>query len=112
MKGKKTGRAKITISTPSGKATPVTLTVTVKKAPSSLKAKAGKKTLKKGKTTKVKAVLPKNTASNKIIYRSSNKKIATVNSKGVVKAKKRGTVKIKVKAFNGKSGTVKIKVKA
>lgn len=112
LKGKKTGKAKITISTPSGKATPVTLTVTVKKAPSSLKAKAGKKTLKKGKTTKVKAVLPKNTASNKIIYRSSNKKIATVNSKGVVKAKKRGSVKIKVKAFNGKSGSVKIKVKA
>lgn len=109
--GKKTGTAKITISTPSGKATPVTLTVTVKKAPSSVKAKAGKKTLKKGKTTKVKAVLPKNSASNKITFHSSNKKIATVNSKGVVKAKKKGTVKIKVKAFNGKAGTVKIKVK-
>lgn len=109
--GKKTGTAKITISTPSGKAAPVTLTLTVKKAPSSVKAKAGKKTLKKGKTTKVKAVLPKNSASNKITFHSSSKKIATVNSKGVVKAKKKGTVKIKVKAFNGKTGIVKIKVK-
>lgn len=112
LKGAKAGTAKITISTPSGKATPVTLTVTVKKAPSSVKAKAGKKTLKKGKTTKVTAVLPKNSASNKITFQSSNKKIATVNSKGVVKAKKKGTVKIKVKTFNGKTGTVKIKVKS
>lgn len=109
--GKKTGTAKITISTPSGKAAPVTLKVTVKKAPSSVKAKAGKKTLKKGRTTKVKAVLPKNSASNIIAFHSSNKKIATVNSKGVVKAKKKGTVKIKVKTYNGKKGTVKIKVK-
>lgn len=109
--GMKTGTTKITISTPSGKAAPVTLTVTVKKAPSSVKAKAGKKVLKKGKTIRVKAVLSKNSASRKITYTSSNKKIATVNSKGVVKAKKKGTVKIKVKTYNGKTGTVKIRVK-
>lgn len=107
--GKKKGSAKITISSSSGKT--ATVAVTVKKAPSSVKVKAGKKTIKKGKTTKIKVTLSKKSASYKITYRSSNKKIATVNSKGVVKGKKKGTVKIKVKTYNGKTGTVKIRVK-
>lgn len=107
--GKKKGVAKITISSSSGKT--ATVNVTVKKAPSSVKVKAGKKTIKKGKTTKIKVTLSKKSASYKITYRSSNKKVATVNSKGVVKGKKKGTVKIKVKTYNGKTGTVKIRVK-
>lgn len=107
--GKKTGTAKITVSSSSGGTT--SASVTVKKAPSSVKVKAGKSTLKKGKTTSLKVTLPKNSASYKITYQSSNKKIAAVNSKGVVTAKKKGTVKIKVKTFNGKTKTIKIKVK-
>lgn len=107
--GKKTGTAKITLTASSGKSASVT--VTVKKAPSSVKAKAGKKILKKGKTTRIKVILSKKSASYKITYQSTNKKVATINSKGVVKARKKGTVKIKVKTFNGKTCTVKIKVK-
>lgn len=107
--GKKTGTAKITLTATFGKSASVT--VTVKKAPSSVKARAGKKTLKKGKTTRIKVSLSKKSASYQITYQSSNKKVATVNSKGVVKARKKGTAKIKVKTFNGKKATVKIKVK-
>ncbi len=44
-------------------------------------------------------------------WRSSNKKIATVNSKGVIKAgKKTGTAKITVTLKSGKKATLKVKV--
>ena len=42
--------------------------------------------------------------TEKITYKSSNTKIATVSTKGVIKAKKKGTVTITVK-----SGDVKVR---
>lgn len=48
------------------------------------------------------------TSKNKVTYKTSNKKIATVSSKGVIKAKKAGTSTITVKSG---SKTVKVKVK-
>ena len=55
-------------------------------------------------------------ANKKLVWTTSNKKYATVNSKGVVTAKKAGkgrTVKITAKATDGskKSASVKIKIK-
>ena len=47
------------------------------------------------------------TSMEKITFKSSNNKVATVNSKGVITAKKKGKVTITVKS--GKK-TVKIKV--
>ena len=44
-------------------------------------------------TVKVKSVKPAN-ASKSVTWKSSDKKIATVTSKGVVKGLKKGTVKI------------------
>ncbi len=44
-------------------------------------------------------------------WSSSNKKVATVSSKGKVKAKKEGTATIKVKATNGKNYKCKVTVK-
>ena len=70
-----------------------------------------KKKLKKGQTCKVKVTLPKGTASNVLKYSSSNKKVVTVNSKGVVKAKKKGTAYIKVTTFNKITKKVKVTVK-
>ena len=53
-------------------------------------------TVKKGKTVTLKAtVLPKKAAnSTKIVWKTSNNKIATVSSKGKVKSKKAGKVTI------------------
>ena len=64
-------------------------------------------TLKKGKTASLKATAFPN---SKITYKTSNKKIATVTSKGVVKGVKKGTATISVTA-NGKTVKVKVTVK-
>ncbi len=86
--------------------------ITVKKAPTKItKVTPAKKTLKKGKSCKLKVTLPKGSASNKITFTSSKRKVATVSSKGVVKAKKKGTTVITVKTFNKKTKKVKITVK-
>ena len=60
------------------------------------------KQIAKGKTFKIKAtVAPKNT-DDKVTYKSSDKKIATVTSKGVVKGKKKGTATITVQSGSEK----------
>ena len=71
--------------------------------------------LKKGKTFKLQAVQVTNgkPIQNhvKIKYESTNKKVATVNSKGVIKAKKKGTCYIYVYAQNGVYKRIKVTVK-
>ena len=79
--------------------------ITVKAA--TLKLKKASATIKQGKTVTIKATA---TPKAKITYTSKNKKIATVNSKGVVKGLKKGTTKITVKA-NGVTKTFKVTVK-
>lgn len=100
--GKKAGTTKITVTF--GKYKKV-LTVKVKKPSFSLVKSSAN--LKKGKkvTIKVKAA-----PASKVTYKSSNTKVATVNSKGVVTAKKKGTAKITVKC-NGITKTFKVTVK-
>ncbi|MBQ6844838.1 MAG: Ig domain-containing protein [Agathobacter sp.] len=68
--------------------------------------------LKKGKTVKLKAtVKPAKSTQKKLVWSSSNKKVATVNSKGVVKGIKNGTSTITVKVKGTKlKATCKIKV--
>lgn len=68
-------------------------------------------TVKKGKTKQLPIYFNKNSYSNKLTFISSNKKIATVSSKGKVKAKKKGKCKITVKTYNGKKAVATIKVK-
>ena len=65
-------------------------------------------TLKKGKSIQLGAIL-NNCKDKKIKWTSSKKKIATVSSKGKVKAKKKGTTTIK--AYNSSGLVAKIKVK-
>lgn len=55
-------------------------------------------TITKGKTSTLKPVLAPVTSQDKITYKTSDSKIATVTSKGVVKGIKPGTAKITVKA--------------
>ena len=71
------------------------------------------KTLTVGKSLTVKTTVSPSSAKKSISYKSSNKKIATVSSKGKVKAKKPGTAKITVtvKGKNNKKKTAWFKVK-
>ena len=112
--GKKAGKAVITITTANGLSKKVRIQV-MKKPVKKLTVKAGKRNLKKGKKLKlkVKAKPGKKLASTQYCWKSSNKKIAAVSAKGVVKTKKKGTVKITVYATDGsgKKKNVKIKVK-
>ena len=57
-----------------------------------------KKTITKGKTYTLKPQLYPSGAIAKITYTTSNKSIATVDSKGKITAKKKGTAVITVKA--------------
>jgi uncharacterized protein YjdB len=107
--GKKVGTAVITVTTSNGKTAKAT--ITVKAAPDSVTlSKSGTVTLKRGKTLKLKATLPKKTASA-LTWKSSKPKIASVDQKGVVRALKKGTAVITVKTFNGKTAKVTIRVK-
>lgn len=67
--------------------------------------------VKKGKTCKLsKLVSVKDKYSSYIKYSSSNKKIATVSSSGVIKARKKGRVRITIKGIAGSSTSCLIKV--
>lgn len=100
--GKKVGTAKITVKV--GK---YSKTVTIKVKKGTLKLAKSSASIQKGKTVTIKATP---SPSGKVTYKSSNKKVATVNSKGVVTGKKKGTAKITV-TCNGVSKTFKVTVK-
>ena len=81
-----------------------------KKLTATIKLNATSIKLQKKQTTKKIRVAMANGDSVRS-WRSSNKKIATVNSKGVIKAgKKTGTAKITVTLMSGKKATLKVKV--
>jgi len=107
--GKKAGTSKITVKGNGGKN--ATIIVTVKKAPDKVSFAKTNASLETGDTLKLKARLPKNTASYKLIWRSSNKTVATVDSKGKITAVGAGTAKITVTTFNKKKATCKVTVK-
>lgn len=94
---KKVGKVTITVQSGKQKAT---VTLTVKKAPAlkAIKNVPTKKTITKGKTYTLKPQLYPSGAIAKITYTTSNKSIATVDSKGKITAKKKGTTVITVKA--------------
>ncbi len=102
VKAKKAGKVNITVQVGNHKQV-VKITVkkpTMKLVKSSAKLKKGKKV-----TIKVKAA-----PVSKVTFKISNKKVATVSSKGVVKAKKKGTATITVKC-NGITKKFKVTVK-
>lgn len=97
--GKKAGTVKLTFKLASGYEK--TITVKVQKKVVATTAITGlfkKVTIKKGKKITLKPIFEPITSVQKITYQSSNKKVATVTSKGVVKGVKAGTAKITVKA--------------
>ncbi|MCI8299293.1 MAG: hypothetical protein HFI69_02920 [Lachnospiraceae bacterium] len=80
-----------------------------------VKLKKSKVTVKKGKTLKISAKeIKKNKPLRKhraLCYESSNKKVATVTKKGVIRGKAKGTCKIYVYTQSGIYKTVKVTVK-
>lgn len=85
-----------------------------KYAVKSVSVNSTKVTIKKGKTFKLKTyVSPANCGNKTVTVKSSNAKVATINSKGIIKGIKKGTCKITVTARDGsqKSKTVTVTVK-
>ncbi len=119
IKGVKAGTASITVTATQGEDTfSATATVTVKPAV----VKVSKITLNKtsvsvynGKTVKLTAtVAPSNATSKAITWSTTNKRVATVTSGGVVKGVKPGTAYVRATAKDGskKYGQCKVTVKA
>lgn len=98
---KKTGKTIITATLASGFTVNINLTVK-NKAVKTVKLSVNKSTvnLSIGKTFAIKATKTPFTSKDSIKYFSSNKKIATVSSKGKITAKKNGTAYITVKSGN------------
>lgn len=113
LKAVKNGTAKITVKS---KANPKKKAVlTVKVGTPVTKVKLNKKTLQgeEGTVVQLKAtVSPAKATLKKVSYKSSNPKVASVDSKGHVKLVKKGTAKITVtsKDGNGKKAVCKITV--
>ncbi len=112
IKGIKKGSATITVTMKSGaKATCKVTVQTAKVVTKSLKISDSKLTVLTGKKATLTVARNPISATEKITWSSSNSKVATVDSKGVVTAKKAGTVKITAKSSNGKNVKCTVTVK-
>ena len=111
IKAKKNGKTVITITSKADKSKKYKITVTVGTPASKVSIKASKNYVATGKTLQLKAtVTPKKASNKKVVWSSSNKKVATVTSKGVVKGIKSGAVTITAKAADGSGKKAKFKV--
>ena len=115
VKGISKGKVTITVTTKDGSKKAycvVTVTNPVVKV-KSVKLSKKSATVKKGKTFKLKAtVTPSNAANKSVSWSSSNKKIATVSSSGIIKGIKAGKATITVTTKDGKKkATCKVTVK-
>ncbi len=111
IKAKKVGSTTVTVTTEDGRYTAkCKVKVTKQIKVTGVKLNKTFKKLKKGKTYQLKAVVkPSNATIKTVTYKSSNKKVATVSSNGLVTAKKKGTATITVKTKDGKY-TAKCKI--
>ncbi len=101
---KKAGRAYVTVTMKSGASARCLIKVQNKKvAVSKLKVSPTKVSLKKGQKLTIKTSIIPLTATDKVSYSSSNKKVASVSTKGVITAKKKGKAKITVRAGSKKA---------
>ena len=104
------GTSKITLKTNQKNAT-LTVKVVDPKKPTSVKlSKKGTVKLSLKKTLKLKATVAPTTAVTNLKWKSSNSKVATVDSNGTVHPHKKGTVTISVITDNNKGAKVKVKV--
>lgn len=109
--GKRKGKAKITV-TVKGKSAKVKASCTVKVVKPPKKVKLNRKSIKlnRGKSFRLKAKIKPKSAYKKLSWSTSNSGVATVSSKGKVKAVGKGSAVITAKAINGKKAKCKVKV--
>lgn len=106
----KSGSAKLTVTLMSGKKATVKVTVQKKTVKTTkLTVNTSSLVLLKGGNYTLKSKIEPLTSGEKVTYKSSNKKVATVSSKGVITAKKKGTAKITIQSGSVKK-TCKVQV--
>ncbi len=115
LTAKKTGKAKITVTSSADTKKKATITVTVKKAPDkkakvSLNKKSVKLKVKKTFQIKAKVSSKYGSATFKYTIDKKGKKAVKVDKNGKVTAKKKGNATITVKPYNGKGKAAKLKV--
>ena len=108
----KAGKAKITVVSKKNKKKKAVVKVVVKKAAvKKVKLNTGNFNLAVGSKKSLKATItPKKKVSKKVVWKTSNKKVATVTSKGVVKGVGEGTATITCKATDGSGKKASVKV--
>lgn len=94
----------LTVPSSTGLVEPVSMVSTVQAATNKLTLKASNKNIYVGSSAKLNV---KATKGAKLTYRTSNKGIVTVDSKGNIKGRKAGTAKITVTASKAKRKSVK-----
>lgn len=110
----KNGKATVTVISKANRKKYCKVAVTVGTPVSSVKLNKASVSINKGKTYTLKATISPKSASNKsLTWKTSNKKVATVSSKGVVKAVGKGTASITATANDGsgKKAVCKVTVK-
>lgn len=113
VKAVKVGRVYITAKAMDGSGKYARCKITVKQPVTSIKLSAATLTITEGSSKTLTATVAPASATNKTLsWTSSNKKIATVSAKGVVKAIAPGTATITAKAADGsgKKATCKVTV--
>lgn len=114
LKALKNGKATITVTSKADTKKKATIKVVVKTPVTKVKLDRKEISLTEGETAVVKAtVSPKKATVKKVSYKSSNKAVAKVNSKGKITAVAEGTAVITVtsKDGNAKKATCKVTVK-
>ena len=108
VKGVKKGTAVITVM--SGTKVKAKLGFKVMSAPKKVTLNKTRLTLALYDEIQLKAKLPSGTASNKLIWKSSDEDVVTVFDDGWLFADDLGTATITVRTYNGKKATCKVKV--
>lgn len=109
---KKIGTAKITVTTVKGaKATCKLKVIKGKVKTTKITVKKTKISLKKGQRYSLEVQRVPVTATERITYKTSDKKVAAVSKKGIITARKKGKARIVIRTSNGKTKRVTVTVK-
>ncbi len=111
---KRRGKVIITVKAKDGSNKSAKCKVTVRQLVTKLSynKKTQKTSVDVGKTIKFNVVVSPSNANNKgLVFSTSNKKVATVNSKGIIKGLKSGKVVITAKAKDGSKKVVRVNIK-